>query len=404
MGKRSGSAKQVRVAEGIYRRGLGYAVAVYDPVTKKKRWHGPQCGAGCRHDRIADLGSARKAKRQLEEAKRVRAGRVDETVAGWAGRWLDLFPRRSPSTMRHNEERVRSFVREFGDRPLRGLREDEVWAWAKTAPSCVKEVRAMLNDAIKLRLLDENPLAHFSTPERRGRRDIQILSLDELDVLLECARVSWPGFADELAAMIEAAAWTGLRPGELFMCATSACEAWPRVNVVNFAAGRIDMDWQYNAKAGEVTRPKWDSMRRVVLLPRARAAFESVATGEPGPMFRTQRGKPYTGRTHHYYWDPIRRLFATKLPGSHWLNVRTREQGAKGSLDFYELRHFFGTALAQPPAGIRPASPYEIAQQMGHKDGGALAMRVYIHADADRVVADLGEAWAAQQPQKRRAG
>jgi hypothetical protein len=76
----------------------------------------------------------------------------------------------------------------------------------------------------------------------------------------------------------------------------------------------------------------------------------------------------------------VRRAFARKLPEDHWLSHRIREQGQqKGQLDFYELRPFFGTAFAHPPAGVRPASPYEIAQQMGHKDGGALATRVYIH-------------------------
>lgn len=404
VGKRSGGAA-VRVADGVYRRGEGYSVAVYDPASKKKVWHGPRCGPECAHDRIVSLESAKSAKRQLEERKRRMAGKSDETVRGWADRWLTVFPRKAASTNQHNAERVSGFVGAFEDRTLRSLREDEVWAWA-SGPNggAVKEVRAMLNDAIKLRLLDENPLRHFQTPARRGRRDIRVLTTDELDLLVECAHESWPDYGPRMAAMIEMAAWTGVRPGELFMFSV---RPGARVNYVDLDAGSIDVGWQFNTRIGEVTRPKWGSQRRVVLLPRAAAAARSLIAAEAhepdGMLFKTERGRPYTGRTHHYYFDPVRRAFAAKLPADHWLRIRIAEQGARGSLDFYELRHFFGTALAQPPKGVRPATPYEIAQQLGHKDGGALAMQVYIHAEEQRVVSELGAAWADQEP-RRAAG
>ena len=401
VGKRS-STSAVRVADGVYRRGESYSVSVYDPGTKRKAWHGPRCGPECQHDRIVSLESAKIAKRQLEERKRRVAGKTDETVRGWSERWLTVFPRKAESTNLHNGERVSGFVKVFGDRSLRSLREDEVWEWA-SGPNggAVKEVRAMLNDAIKLRLLEENPLRHFQTPARRGRRDIMVLTTGELDLLVKCALETWPDYGPRMAAMIEMAAWSGVRPGELFLFST---RAGARVNHVDLEAGSIEVGWQFNSRLGEVTRPKWDSQRRVVLLPRAAAAVRSlmaVEADEPdGMLFKTERGRPYTGRTHHYYFDPVRRAFAAKLPEDHWLRIRIAEQGARGSLDFYELRHFFGTALAQPPAGVRPATPYEIAQQLGHKDGGALAMQVYIHAEQNRVVSELGAAWAGQ---KRRA-
>jgi integrase len=143
-------------------------------------------------------------------------------------------------------------------------------------------------------------------------------------------------------------------------------------------------------------------MREVVLLPRARAAIERLPVSPEGWLFLTQRMSRFTQRNLHYYWDPVRRTFTDRLPASHWLKLRLAERGIGGNLDFYELRHFFGTALAQPPAGIRPASPYEIAKMMGHKDGGQLAMKVYIHAKERDVIEGLSAAWAEHAPRARR--
>jgi hypothetical protein len=38
---------------------------------------------------------------------------------------------------------------------------------------------------------------------------------------------------------------------------------------------------------------------------------------------------------------------------------------------------------------------------MGHKDGGALAMRTYIHTKGLDVVKDLNAAWADHAPRER---
>ena len=44
----------------------------------------------------------------------------------------------------------------------------------------------------------------------------------------------------------------------------------------------------------------------------------------------------------------------------------------------HTLRHFAGSFLAA--AGVPPS---DIAAQLGHKDGGALALRVYVHPLAE---------------------
>jgi integrase len=77
-------------------------------------------------------------------------------------------------------------------------------------------------------------------------------------------------------------------------------------------------------------------------------------------IFRGTRRKPLTGRTQHYYWNPIRCRFG------------------RPSMDFYELRHFCGAWLFNDHE--MPAQ--DVAHQLGHRDGGALVQRLYGHPSA----------------------
>lgn len=426
-GKKAGA--QRRVAEGIYERNGSYLVPIYVPgkdgEKARKVWHGPGCAGACSHVEIVDLSSARTAKRQLEESKRQGGKRVTETCDAWAARWLTVFPRLQDSTNVHNAERVKSFARDFKGRALASVTKEEARVWilggeargdvakraakwggvvkgegSVTVPahrSSLKEVRAMFNDAVKIELVDVNPFDNMGLATGRGRRDIQVLTTPELEQLLAIARKSHGTYGVHMAAMIEAAAWSGLRPGELFLL---SFENHGKVNFVDFRAGEILVEWQSNSKTGKVSRPKNSSARPVVLLPQAERALRSLPQRpvERGPMFLTKHGRPYTQRTHHYYWDPVRKAFAAQMKPEHWLPRRIAEKGEAGNLDFYELRHFFGTALANPPVGVRPATPYEIALQMGHKDGGELAMRVYIHVDQQEARQNLSNAWRQTPP------
>lgn len=423
--KRDG--KMERVAEGVYRRNGGYMVAIWDPergAKGGKEWHSAKCGIGCQHDPIVDRDSAKRAKRQLEEVKRRRGGRGTDTVAEWAARWLTVFPRAKDASNIHNAERVKAFASDFAKVPLNALDREQLRLWVIGAPEGVdgplagaarswsgstvlpdgrvrvrahasaKEVRAMLNDAKRLRLMEVNPLDELRIARPRGRSDIEVLTIKELDTLCEIAEAQHGEFGPFFAGMIRLAAWTGMRPGELYMTAFAATDEYPRVNVIDRAGRVVHVDWAWNSKTARVERPKYDSQRKIILLPEAERALAGVSWPLAGPILRTQRGKHFTSRNHHYYWNPVRNAFAATLPVSHWLRQRLAEQGQAGDLDFYELRHFFGTRLAQPPVGIRPASPYEIAQQMGHKDGGKLAMERYLHINAGDARDALLQAWS----------
>lgn len=406
MAKGSSAGRYRRVAEGVYERNGSYYVPIWERGQEgkaKRVWHGPNCNGSCEgiHEPIVDRDSARDAKRALEAAKRKKVrGRKDETVRAWSERWLEVFPRKAQSTNLHNEERVRAFVRDFGDRSLRSLagEREAMRTWALQHYSCVTPTRAMLNDAIKIGLLEENPLANLQLEQSRGRSDINVLSMEELARLAAVGReVHGPdGYGPVMAAMIEVAAWTGLRPGELFLLARRPSSR-ERTNWVDFSTGEVVVDWQLSSKTMERAIPKWDSRRRVVLLPEAeRASMSLPDDGSDLPIFRTKRGSAYTQRSHHYYWDPVRKAFTAQLPAGHWLKQRLQRDPKNGDLDFYELRHFFGTMLAQPPEGVRPATGPEIALQMGHKDGGTLAYARYVHLNPDKALKSLRTAWMTQ--------
>jgi integrase len=397
--KRAPAANKMEtVAEGIYRRNGVYIVLIWNPDKGNaggKDWHTLPKGS--------KLADARALKRTLEtkKANGRRRGAKETTVAEWAGyfdgdtwvqgRWLELVPRKAESTNLHNDSRVRSFAREFAGRTLGSVTEEEAAGFALQNPGSFKEVHAMMNDACAKRLIERNPFAGIKVRSREGRRNIVVLSEPELEQLAGIARaVHGPAYGSLFAAMILTAAWTGLRPGELFLL---SLEPGDQLNFADLDEGVIHVDWQLGSKTMKVGRPKKESIREVVLLPGAEDALRSIKSWVKGmPVFLTKRGKPFNQRTHFYYWDPVRAAFVASLPAGHHLRQRqVEDEGA--NLDFYELRHFFGTKLAHPPAGVTPASPYEIAAMMGHRDGGQLAMERYVHVGAQMAQDSIRKAW-----------
>lgn len=95
----------------IRKRGKRWAVEVSDPTAKsKKRYVGT----------FDSQAEAREAGRRAEQdVARRRGKRGDETVAGWAARWLELRPRQKESTNIAYREQVAPFERAHGAIKLR---------------------------------------------------------------------------------------------------------------------------------------------------------------------------------------------------------------------------------------------------------------------------------------------
>jgi integrase len=209
----------------------------------------------------------------------------------------------------------------------------------------------MFSDARRSGLVDGNPFAGLRLRGSHGRKDLDVLSLDEVERLAACAGEVWAGeVALTVRALVLMAAFVGMRPAELYGL---------RWSDVDLREDEVRVERQYSPSTRRFELAKKGQKRVVVLTPPAKAGL----LGLPRPVkvdeliFRGARGRPLTGRTQHYYWNPVRCRFGNR------------------SMDFYDLRHFCAAWLFNDLE--LPAQ--DVAHQLGHTDGGALVQRLYGH-------------------------
>lgn len=330
----------------VRKRGESYAVTVYDPARKGKRWVGTY--------------STQREAREAEAVALLAKTEGGERACSYADRWLELHPRGRRSTMIHYAERIAIFKRDFGARKLSDINRVEAREWVIAHRSAHAPVRAMFADAMRDGLIRENPFAGMRLQQSRGRRDLEVLSVEEVSQAIAVARKKFgPGFA----AFIATAAYVGMRPGELYAL------RWP---MIDFASHEISVVASLSSKSGETTAPKNNQHRRVVLFPEARDALLKVPREDGTTVFRTIQGKQLTGRTLHFYWDPIRTAIG------------------RDGMDFYELRHFCCAHLLNTLGH----EAEDVAYQVGHTDGGVLIRKLYGHPSEtlarDRLKAGFG--------------
>lgn len=398
------------VEPGIYRRANGkLVVPIYDPATGKKRYSHPDHPRGGFPNTREGLKAARAFKRRMEREK-AEAPPTAVTCDEYAKRWPDTHPR-GDRTNFDNRYALRPFVRDFAGvpmqhvtRPLARLwvaggpvpreleRQAKTWSdverrdgqlWAKDHRWCYKVVRAMWNDARNDFGWTGSPFNALRVEGYKGRRGATMLSTGQLNRLVATAGEVWGDFGRSMVGpMIDFAAATGMRPGELYAL------RWPWVD---WEAGEVTARKMLQARTGKEKTPKRgganpdNPVRTIALLPRAEAALRTLREmrrTDDDHVFYVQSGKRMSQRTHWYYWAPVRKRFWERLePGE-------REEIDAG-FDFYELRHWFGSTLAA--AGV---SAFDIADQMGNSPEEC--MRTYVHTrseDArDRVRRAVAEA------------
>jgi hypothetical protein len=132
----------------IRKRGKRWSVEVYDAtVASKKRYVGT----------FESQADAREAARVAEgDVARRRGRRADETVSGWAGRWLDLRPRQKESTNIAYREQVAPFQKAHGERRLRDVTVELALEWAGEHRWTVGGIRAIFSDARRAGLIEGN--------------------------------------------------------------------------------------------------------------------------------------------------------------------------------------------------------------------------------------------------------
>lgn len=277
----------------------------------------------------------------------LKARQIDETCASFAERWIEEWPRPEASTRRLYAAAARRFADHFGPTPLGEIERLTARTWALTVPRRVSQViGTMYEDARNVGIVDNNPFAGLRLPASERQAEIIPPTMDEYRRLLEACPVLG-GYAVEFRAMIQFAAWTGLRQGELFGLHRADVEG-DEVRVRR--SRKLD---------GSLGLPKNGTVRTVPLLPPARV-LEDVPLREGSPfLFHTPRGNPLTKGTHAWSWQ--------KVKAAAGLEIR-----------WHDLRHFCATQLLE--LGL---DHFAVSIQLGHTDGGALVMARYGHPSVD---------------------
>jgi len=315
----------------VRKRGGSWAVTVYDPASQGKRW-------------VGTYATQKEANRA--EARALLATReARETVGGYASRWLELHPRPRRATELHYQEQIRSFVDRYGATRLASVTRTLAREWAIEHRGQAGALRAMFADARRDDLIADNPFTELRLQQSRGRRDLEVLTVAEVEALADVARAKFgPGFA----AFVLTAAYCGLRPGEMYAL------KWPSID---FAADEIAVTASYSSRSAETTAPKNNRHRLIVLFPEAKAALLTIGRPDDGYVFRTLQGGQLTGRTLHYYWDPCRTAVG------------------RPTMSTYELRHFAAAHMLNTLGH----EAEDVAYQLGHTDGGTLIRKLYGH-------------------------
>lgn len=287
-----------------------------------------------------------------------------ETCDQLAERWARDYPRPRASTNAHNAERVKAFGQGFEGVRLAAVTRPQARSWGMEHRANVPAVRAMFNDALRDGLIESNPFANLRLPGSRGRKDITALTEAEVGTLADMALsplMELGEFAPQYRAMVLFSAYVGLRPGELFALNAS--------DVI----GDLCHIERSLSRTGDVGPTKTGRSRTVVIPPVALKALADVPDHPSGLLFSTPRDCMWTQPAHHRHWAMLRKL------------------AGRPGLDFYELRHAAATMLLE-----RGVTPWDVAQQLGHTDGGQLVMELYGHPSEAGARARVAAAWDVQ--------
>jgi integrase len=270
---------------------------------------------------------------------------------------LDDNVRIKPRTRHYWRQRLAALIKSWP-----GLNETEVrrimhtdckkWAstYAKTASptnynNTAALLRHVLNVAIEAGVIYSNPAAGLKRAAIRGK-EIALPSIDKFNALIDEMRAGHSRDSINCADFAAGLAFTGCRLGE-------ACEiAW---RDVDFDAGEVVV--RGDAKTGT---KNWE-LRRVPLIPDARALFERMRNERPGELldakvFRVGECQKALDR-------------ACKKVGTD-------------RITHHDLRHLFATRCIESGVDIPTVSRW-----LGHKDGGALAMKTYGHLRREHSIA-----------------
>jgi integrase len=206
-------------------------------------------------------------------------------------------------------------------------------------------LRHVLAIAIEAGVLYSNPAAVLKRAAIRGKQ-IALPSTDKFNALLAEMRNAHSRYSSHCADFAAGLAFTGCRVGEAREI------SW---RDVDFEAGEIVV--RGDAKTGT---KNWE-LRRVPLIPDARALFERMRSERPGDSLDAQ----------------VFRVRECQKSLS-----RACQKVGIDRITHHDLRHLFATRCIESGVDIPTVSRW-----LGHKDGGALAMKTYGHLRREHSIA-----------------
>jgi integrase len=318
-------------------------------------------------------------------ALRVELGRRDQgivlepqrlTLAEYTEKWLvHIGTLREPSTVGRYRELLEAHVLPtLGGRQLKALQPLEVQTLydqllvsgrqdgtgglhPRTVGHVHRCLHAALRQAVRWRLVVRNVCADLQPP-KVAALPMVTLTGEQARTLLEQA-TGW------LHTLVLLGAATGARRGELLAL---------RWSDVDLDAGSVRISRAVVLVAGKphTKAPKNGEARVVALGPSVIAELRRHRAEQ------LERRLAY-GSTYHAEQD----LVVAKIDGapirpdyaSQAFRNLVRRVGLPSTVHVHTLRHSAASFLAA--AGVPPS---DIAAQLGHRDGGALALRVYVHS------------------------
>jgi integrase len=220
-------------------------------------------------------------------------------------------------------------------------------------------LRHVLAIAIEAGVLYSNPAAALKRVAIRAK-EIALPSTDKFNALLAEMRNGHSRYSPHCADFAAGLAFTGCRKGEAGQI---------RWRDVDFDAGEVVV------RGDAETRTKNWELRRVPLIPDARALFERM---------RAERVD-----------EPLdAKVFAVRE--SQKALDRACKKVGTDRITHHDLRHLFATRCIESGVDIPTVSRW-----LGHKDGGALAMKTYGHLRREHSIAQAQRVTFAPVPQKQ---
>ncbi|MGH7983242.1 MAG: tyrosine-type recombinase/integrase [Candidatus Udaeobacter sp.] len=251
---------------------------------------------------------------------------------------------------------------------VRKITQNDCKAWARTyrktvSPTrynnTVSVLRHVLNVAVEAGVVYSNAAAAVKRAPVRGK-EIALPTIEQFNALVEEMRNGHSRDSRNCADFAAGLAFTGMRKGE-----ANALE-W---RDVEFEAGEIVV------RGDATTGTKNWELRRVPLIPDARALFEQM---------RAERAD-----------EPLdAKVFAVR-ESQKALDRACKKVGAE-RITHHDLRHLFATRCIESGVDIPTVSRW-----LGHKDGGALAMKTYGHLRNEHSLAQAQRVTFATLPAQR---